>query len=237
MVEEMVLKTGRVGQLMGQSLILTHVAMPLTFLSGHIDSLERYSNILRGNLDRENLALWEPAHRFYASFIRHVEGNPHAVDEMRSILNELIRGGTVMRAPMYFGVLADTLLAGGRLDDAGEAVEFAFTLQRQAQENWCLPELLRVKAKIVGALGETGHASAILARARENALTIGARSLELRIVNDMAQIAIGEGDIEKAAKLLTPLYGSFEDATATEDLKRSRRLLVEVGKTRESNAR
>jgi predicted ATPase len=228
MVEEMVLKTGAAGQLMGQSLILAHAAMPVAFLSGHIDSLIRYSNILRGNLDRENLALWVSTHRFYASFIQHSQRNPHAVDEMQSILHELVRGGIVMRTPMYFGVLADALLAGGRLADADEAVQFALMLHRQAQENWCLPELLRVKAKIVAALGKPSHAGAILARARENAIMIGARTLELRIVNDMAETSITEGTFERAVQLLKPLYETFEDGTATDDLKRSARLLAEA---------
>jgi predicted ATPase/DNA-binding winged helix-turn-helix (wHTH) protein len=229
MTEEMVLMTGKSGQLIGQSHILALVAMPLAFWSGKADALERYSSMLRGNLDRENIALWEPVHQFYASVSRHARGSLNAVGEMRSAIDELVRDGFLAHTPMYLGGCAEALVSRGKYQDADEAVEFAFTLLRQSKENWCLPELLRVKAQIMAALGERGRASAMLARARENAIKIGARSLELRIVNDMAQMAIAEGNNEEAVELLVPVYKSFGDGTATEDLERSARLLTAAG--------
>jgi hypothetical protein len=95
-----------------------------------------------------------------------------------------------VRVPGYLGILAETLLERGRSADADETIEAALRLQLQTKEIWCLPELLRVKAQIMAARGEADPARAMLATARENALKIGARSLELRIVNDMAQMAI-----------------------------------------------
>ena len=95
---------------------------------------------------------------------------------------------------MYFGMLAEALLERGRSAEADEAAERALTLQSQTQENSCLPELLRVKARIMGALGEREDARAMLVRARENARMIGARSFELRIVNDLAQGVIAAGN-------------------------------------------
>ena len=228
MAEEMVLKTGQIGQLMGQSSILAIVAMPLALWSGQIDAVERFSTILRGNLDRENIALWEPVHRFYVSVGRHARGDLNAVDDMRSAVDELIRDGFLLRTPMYLGVLAEALLER-RKSAAAEVIECALTLQAQSKEIWCLPELLRVKAQTTAALGKRAHAQALLATAREKSLTIGARSLEVRIVNDMAQMAIAGGANEKAAKLLLPLYESFGERNGTEDLKRSARLLTAAG--------
>jgi predicted ATPase/DNA-binding winged helix-turn-helix (wHTH) protein len=232
MAEEIVLKTGQVGQLLGQSHILAGAAMPLALWSGKIDALERYSAMLRCNLDRENIALWEPVHRFYASVVRHARGDLNAVNDMRSAIDELVRDRFLVRTPMYLGVLAEALLERGRSADADEAVEFAFTLQRHSKENWCLPELLRVKAQTMAALGERDLARVMLCRARENALTIGARTLELRIVNDMTQMAIADGNNEEAVELLVPVHKTFGDGTATEDLKRSARLLTAAGANR-----
>jgi hypothetical protein len=232
MAEEMVLKTGQIGQLMGQSSILAIVAMPLALWSGRIDAVERFSTILRGNLDRENIALWEPVHRFYVSVGRHARGDLNAVDDMRSAVDELVRDGFLLRTPMYLGVLAEALLER-RKSAAAEAIECALTLQTQSKEIWCLPELLRVKALIIAALGERDVARAMLRRARENALTIGARTLELRIVNELAQMAIADGNNEEAVKLLVPVYKTFGDGTATEDLKRSARLLTAAGANRD----
>jgi tetratricopeptide (TPR) repeat protein len=225
-IEEIVLNTGQVGQLMGQSIVIAFVAMPLAFLSGHIGALERYAAILRANLDRENIASFEPIHRFYASVSRHLRGDRAAIDDMRSAVEGDVRDRFMVRAPMHLGVLADALLAAGKSDDANEALEWALALQRETKENWCLPELLRVKARILAALGKPVDAWAVLYKARENAFTIGARSLELRIVNDMAQMASDEGNDREALDLLLPMYANFEDGEATEDLRRSGRMLA-----------
>jgi len=57
-----------------------------------------------------------------------------------------------------------------------------------------LPELLRMKAGIVGAGGNREGAKSLLDMARTQAQTFAATSLELRVVNDMARIAIDEED-------------------------------------------
>ena len=63
-------------------------------------------------------------------------------------------------------------------------------------------------------------------RAHENARAIGARSFELRILNDLVQTAIAAGDNSEAAQLLAPVYECFDGAAATADLKKSARLLA-----------
>jgi tetratricopeptide (TPR) repeat protein len=226
MVEEMVLRTGQIDQLTGQSTILALVGLPLALWSGSVDLLERYSTLLGTNLGRQHIAIWEPVHRFYAAVSQHARGDLNAVDAMRSAVDELIRDRFLVRTPMYLGVLAEALLERGRSADADEAVESAFTLQRQLKENWCLPELLRVKARVLAALREPDHARAIFGRARENALAIGARSFELRIVNDLVEMAMAAGDNCEAAQLLAPVYESFDEAAATKDLRKSARLLA-----------
>jgi len=226
MAEEMVLKTGQNGHLMAQSKLLALFAMPLALWSGHTKAFEQYSTILGGNLDRARITLWEPVHRFYAAASRHAGGDASAVNDMRSAIDVLVRDRFLERTPMYLGMLAGALLERDRCLDADDTVELALELQRQTKENWCLPELLRVKALTLTALGERDHARGMLSRARENAVTIGARTLELRIVNDMARMAIDANEYQEVVDLLGPLYESFEDTGATEDLRTSACMLA-----------
>ena len=217
LAETLVLQTGQVGLLMGQSHILALVAMPLALWSGQTAVLERYATIFRRNLDRETIAMWEPVQRFYASVCRHARGHPNALDDMRSAIDELVRDGFLVRTPMYLGVLAEALLEGGRPADAAEAADFALALLHQSQESWCLPELLRVKARTLRALGERDLARGVLGRARESAQTIGARSLEMRIISDIAQMANPDGDRTEAAMSLAPPREAFDVGTDAED--------------------
>ncbi|MCW6511523.1 ATP-binding protein [Lichenifustis flavocetrariae] len=204
MADGLVLQTGRAGLLMGQSHTLAFVAMPIALWSGRIDDLERYAAILRGNLDREYIALYELVQRFYAAAVRRARRQQGASDDMRSAVYELVRDGFLVRTPMYLGVLAEALLEEGRSAEADEAIEFALALQRESTENWCLPELLRVQARVMAAGGQRDLSLMVLGRARESALTIGARTLEARIVGEMARIAVAESDPEGAATLLAP---------------------------------
>jgi predicted ATPase len=211
---------------MAQSRGLALFAMPLALWSGHMKAFERYSTILGGNLDRGRITLWEPVHRFYAAVSRHAGGDASAVNDMRSAIDVLVRDRFLERTPMYLGMLAEALLERDRFLDADDAVGLALELQRQTKENWCVPELLRVKALTLTALGERDHARGMLSRARENAVTIGARTLELRIVNDMARMAIDADKHQEVVNLLGPVYESFEDTGATEDLRTSARMLA-----------
>ena len=123
---------------------------------------------------------------------------------MRSAIYELVGDGFLVRTPMYLGVLAEALLEEGRSAEADGAIEFALALQRESTESWCLPELLRVKARVMAVDGERDLSLTLLGRARASALTIGARTLEARIVGDMSRMAVAGSDREGAATLLAP---------------------------------
>ena len=202
-VEEVVARTGRIGHLMGQSNMLGFVALPLAFWSGPIEEVERYSVMLKSNLERERISLWEPVQRFYAAVARHVRGDFDAVTDMGSAVEELVRDRFMAHTPMYFGILAEALLASKRPAEAREAIARALTLRRLTRENWCLPELLRVKARTMAAIGECVHARRILVRARENAVAIGARMLEWRILDEESEMAFADGGGRKSSTAVT----------------------------------
>jgi predicted ATPase/DNA-binding winged helix-turn-helix (wHTH) protein len=226
LAEETVIKAGQNGHLMGQSRILALFALPIAFWSGHLDAFQRFCIILSKTLERGQIALWGTVLRFYASLGRHTQGDLSAIDEMGMALDKLVRDRFLERTPMYFCMLAVALRERGRFGEAEIALNSAFKLLRQSKENWCLPELLRVRAQMKLERGERQLALAVLRKARRTALVFGAKSLELRVVNDMAQMAVGEGDWRRAVNLLLPLYENFESDVATEDMTKAGRLLA-----------
>ncbi|USI73881.1 ATP-binding protein [Sphingomonas morindae] len=194
MTDEMILKLEDVGQLMGQSNILALVALPLAVWSGDEERLERHLSLLRRNLDRENIRLWEPVYRFYAGVARHHAGDAQSLTEMTLAVQELLDDGMLVRTPMYKGILADSLLAVDRAADALKEIDAALFLQWQTDEAWCLPELLRIKSRVLRSLGEEARASEVMNAAVDNARAIGAHELEARILLDRTEgLATGRG--------------------------------------------
>jgi predicted ATPase/DNA-binding winged helix-turn-helix (wHTH) protein len=201
MTEELVQNLSSGDQPRGQSNVLALVALPLALWSGQIPLLKRYLAILAKNLERENIELFEPAHRFYRAFVRYSEGENHAVDIMQSAIKDLIADEILMRTPMYQGVLAEALLDLGRAREADQVLKLALDLRLQTQENWYLPELLRIKARILVQLGQHGDALQVIAEAKKCAELVGARSFKVRILEEMVQMAEADQDHDAASAL------------------------------------
>jgi predicted ATPase/DNA-binding winged helix-turn-helix (wHTH) protein len=201
MTEELVQNLGSGDQPRGQSNVLALVALPLALWSSQIPLLKRYLPILAKNLERENIELFEPAHRFYSAFVRNSEGENHAIDVMQSAIKDLIADGILLRTPMYQGVLAEALLDLGRAREADQALKLALDLRLRTQENWYLPELLRIKARVLVHLGERGDAHQVIAEAKKRAELAGARSFKVRILVDMVQMAEADQDHDAASAL------------------------------------
>lgn len=224
--DELVFENGRTGQVMGQTLALAFGAMPLAMWTGQIERLERYSSLLRANLNRESIAVWEPVQRFYAAVIRFERGDYNAVHSMRLAIEQIVRDRLLVVAPVCLGRLAEALLSLHDLSQACDVLEWALALLNETKAHCWLPELLRVKALAVAQLGDRRHARNLLDEGRELSSAQGATFFELRIVNDLAQMEIEEGNIDEAKRMVRPLYDTFEDKTATKDLKTASRLLA-----------
>jgi predicted ATPase len=93
---------------------------------------------------------------------------------MQSAIKDLIADEILLRTPMYQGVLAEALLDLGRTSDAHQALKAAHDLRLRTQENWYLPELLRIKARILVHLGEREKAHQVIAEAKRCAELAGA---------------------------------------------------------------
>ena len=175
-----------VSQIMGQAYIVWVVGLPMTLWNGQRAKFERYLGILDNSLATQSVAMWEPALRFYTATLRHLDGQSEALADMRLAIDALVDSEILMRTPMYAGVLAEALLREGKIADAEQAIERALSLEQTTNEHWCLPELLRVKAAVLMALGQEQCGGEALVAAGENAAAAGARFLEDRVKQDIA---------------------------------------------------
>jgi hypothetical protein len=105
------------------------------------------------------------------------------------------------------------------LDSAAELV-------RQTGEQWCEPEIIRLKARF-GANG-AGEASTLLRASLDKAREQGAKLWELRAARDLAELLDGEGQRAAAYELLAPVYGWFTEGLDTPDLVEARNLLAHL---------
>lgn len=230
MVEEMLRETGEAGQLMGQANVLALVALPLALWSGDAGSLQRHSAALGSILAQENIAIWEPVHSFYASASRAAQEGPRVINGMRSAIDQMIRDRLLVRVPMYLAALAQALCREQKFSEAQEAAESAKLWARQTGERWCLPEVLRVSAQALLGLGQKEEAQRALLAAWEEARQMGARSLELRCLYDLAQLRARDGRAGADLEQLALVYRGFQgEGGATEDLRDSARLLAAAG--------
>jgi predicted ATPase len=109
-------------------------------------------------------------------------------------------------------------------------VEAGLERTRTGGEHFSLPEIHRIKGKLLLAssvngtdAAETAFAGALsIARAQQ------AKLLELRASMSLARLWRDQGKVQEARELLAPVYGWFTEGFDTRDLKEAKALLVEL---------
>lgn len=148
-----------------------------------------------------------------------------AVADMRSAIDQMLATGFFLDVQMFLGILSEALVTTGAIADADNTIEEALTLQRQTREKYTFPELLRIKAKVLRARGFQELAEQKFREALASAEEMGARSLQLRVACDLAELWIARGRKRPAKALLLPIYKAFSEGLNTADLRRADSLL------------
>jgi predicted ATPase len=132
---------------------------------------------------------------------------------------------------VFLGEMAHAAATAGRADDGVAALDQALARVERNAENWCLPELLRLKGELLLMQSEQNSASA--AEHFTRSLDCGRRqqalSWELRTVISIARLQRDQGRKREARDLLVPLFGRFTEGFGTADLQIAKRLLDELG--------
>ncbi|AHE54969.1 ATP-binding protein [Sphingomonas sanxanigenens] len=224
---------GSLGHIVSESNALGLAALPVALWTGDEAALDRYTALLRANLEREPIALWAPVARFFAAALADLRGSD-ATAAMREAIDGLLEARFTMRIGMHLGLLADALARHGRLEEAIATIADAHRYNAAQGERWCHAETQRIDAAILERAGQTAAAETLRRAALADARAIGALAFELRVATDLAAQRVDSGRFAEAVTLLAPVRRRFGEGLATRDLVAAAALLrrAEAGKTR-----
>ncbi len=200
------------------------------FWSGDFEECGRRVAQFEENVARHGLVARRPVALFYRAALTCAQdresstglaGLARAVEEFRD-LNHLAR------MPYYLGILAEAIAQRGMLEDAEATLVRALDSARDQSEEWCRPELLRVRAWILSARGEPAQAKTALVTSMALAEKLGASSWRLRAATDLAQLLRAESKVEEARQVLRPVFATFTEGFATRDLLAAAELLASL---------
>ena len=152
---------------------------------------------------------------------------------LRTALDWLREAGFGYYDATFLGTLAQGMAAAGRTAEAlvviGEAIERC----GRNKGLWCLPELLRIKGRLLQLDGSTTAIKAAeehFVQALEWARRQEALSWELRAATTLAEMWHGRGKTVEAEQLLSTVYNRFSEGFGTRDLKAAYALIKNLRK-------
>jgi len=120
--------------------------------------------------------------------------------------------------------------AAGQIAGGHAAIDAALAQSQRNEERWCLPELLRIKGRLLALEDNPNSRAAAEVYFLESldwARKQGAWSWELRAATDLARQR-QRTNADEARHILAPSYARFTEGFETADLKAANQLLSEL---------
>ncbi len=193
---------------------------PVFYWCGRYKECDQYVELLAEHVARQGLVTRRPIASFYRAALAQAQGHPaiDTIDGLERAIDEFRDFNYLARMPYYLAVLADALVARGRIGEAETTIKNAFDCASAQNERWCIPELLRIRSSILIASNRPHDAEALLADAMAFAQQIGALSWQLRSATDLAKLWRGRSRADAAYNMLMPVYNEFTEGFETHDL-------------------
>ena len=209
--------------------VLGQGACPIAFLAGDFDAAERYGKMLFEHTERQGIRLW----RIWAGcFKGMVVAKSGDIDAGLALLrSEIDRAGDARFLPRFLlplGELAACLGEANQIEKGLAAADETLGRCKARQEQWYVPELLRIKGELM--LKDPQHQSASSAeqcftKALKLAKQQGALFWELRNALSLARLRVGQDQKTDARQILKPLYGAFTEGFQIADVREAKMLL------------
>ena len=210
---------------------LVHAACPIALYVGDMAAAERLLTRIQNHVTEHAMTVWSAMAQCLRGEWFLKRGDASGLTILQGALGELSDAGFRMRYPAHLGIFAEGLAVYGDLDAASVAIDEAITLAARSGEFWCMPELLRIKGRVLSFTCSAGATSAVedqYLQALELARRQGALSWELRAVISLAEFWGQRGEGERAEDFLSSTYSRFEEGFETRDVQNARSLLDDM---------
>lgn len=200
-------------------------ACPVLFWLGRDEACSRHAAMLDDVVERHGIVTWRPIAAFYRGALASLRQDDSAgIDDLQRAVAECREIGHMARLPYYMAVLAEALGKHGRLWESEVTIHKALDMAAKHNEQWCLPELLRIQALI---LNRADVRETALLKSMAIADDIGARSWKLRTANDLAELWRSQSRTADAKRMLRPICDAFTEGFDTRDMTIATRFLGE----------
>ncbi|MBW7969546.1 winged helix-turn-helix domain-containing protein [Bradyrhizobium sp. BR 10289] len=149
------------------------------------------------------------------------------IETIRSCLRELHESGYELLTTTFNIALVHGLLALGESEQSARLVGDAIRLVQQGGDHLYMPELLRMKGRVLLSLPapQSEQAEAQFVQSLDLSRRKGAKAWELRAAIDLAQLLAARGRREEAAQLLRSSREGFAAGAETADIRTADELL------------
>ena len=206
--------------------------------SGSLHQLRREPDAMRQIGERMIQYGKEKSLRMAVPYGKFFQGNAIAehgefaegIAQMREGISKSRSMGTLFSLVSFLAGLADAYAHCGNIDEGLAVIEEGLAMMRTGGEHFSLPEIHRIKGKLLlaGSAHDTDTAEAAFAEALSIARAQQAKLLELRASMSLARLWRDQGKVQQARELLAPVYGWFTEGFDTLDLKEAKALLEEL---------
>jgi predicted ATPase len=178
--------------------VLAEAGCPLAILDGKLDLAKEYTSLLLDHTESLSLDLWQTYARCFEAEIAIAEGRAaEGLPQLCAGLRELERAGFDNFRSMFQLAEARGLAQLGQIARAIEVLDAALLACAASGERWSVPELLRVKGRIIlqeDGPGTVERASRHFKEALETAKKDGAVAWEASILSELGQKSFSQQD-------------------------------------------
>jgi len=211
---------------------LGSAACPIALLAGDLTAAERSVSMLIELSARNVLALWHIMGRCFRGILDIKRGDHDVgLPLLGAALGALHESGFTLYHTAALAEFAEGRAAAGQIAGGHAAIDAALAQSQRNEERWCLPELLRIKGRLLALEDNPSSRAAAEVYFLESldwARKQGAWSWELRAATDLARLRQGTNAPDEARHILAPSYARFTEGFETADLKAAKQVLSEL---------